>query len=125
MAHTLYYMNPEETLASNPELFKENVKQALILCNICNEKTNLTPENNKTLLFNFRFIPNHQTQVYYSHTSECLTKKCIDRQEEIAIQQRTDDRFWNQVKYMEARCTAAEKRSNDAYNRGIASSLNK
>ena len=119
MAHTLYYMNPEETLASNPELFKENVKQALILCNICNEKKNLTLENNETLLLNFRFIPS-RTQVHYSHTSHCLTNECIDRQEERRIQQRADERFWKQVEYMEARCATAEKRSNDAYNRGIS-----
>jgi hypothetical protein len=124
MAHILYYMNPEEALALNPELLKENVKQALILCNICNEKKNITPENNETLLPNFRFIPNYRAQVYYSHTSQCLTKKCIDRQEEIKAQQRADKRFWNQVECMEARCAAAEKRSNDAYNRGIASSIN-
>lgn len=116
----LYYMNPDEALASNPELFKENVKQALIFCHYCNEEKNLTPENNQTLLLNFRFIPNHKCRVYRSNGSQCLTKECCDLQEEVKALKRADERFWKQVDYMEARCDMADKRANDAFKRAMA-----
>ena len=115
----LYYMVPEEALLADPDLFKENVKQALIFCYICNEEKNLTPVNNQTLLLNFRFIPNHKLRVYRSHASRCLSDECYALQEEMNAQKREDERFWKQVKYMESRCDAADKRAKDAFNRAM------
>lgn len=117
----LYYINPDEALASNPELFKENVKQALIFCHICRTEWNLTAKNNETLIPKFRFINNCRRQVYKTHTSECLTKECKDAQEARVALICRDEQFWKQSKNLEAMCDYWGKKADETYRRGIES----
>ena len=93
--NAFYYMHPEEMIASDPLLDKNNIRQALIFCDLCKQKHKLTPENNKTLSPNYQYRHNYKTQMY-SGGGQCLTPECL-KQQRIKDREKADERFWKQM----------------------------